>query len=119
MSFASFIGKVAASIVNVSEVAAEKVADTTVTASTSVVQKAGELSKTLPANMEIVGKTYELTFKLGQVEGLNKRKSAEKTLKGLDAQIAKLDKILGNDVDTTKGKTFGEQLAEGYSANRK
>lgn len=114
MSFFNFVGKVAASVVNGAEVAGSKAAEATLAAT----NKVGEASKTLPANMEMVGKTYELTFKLGQVEGLNKRKETEKTIKGLDAQIAKLDKLLGNDT-SSKGKSIKEQLAEGYSANRK
>lgn len=118
MSFFNFVGKVAASVVNGSEVVANKVAETSTNVALGSISKAGELSKTLPTNMVLVGKTAELTWKIGQVEGINNRKTAEKTIKGLDSQIAKLDKLLGNDT-SSKGKSIREQLAESYTANRK
>lgn len=117
MSFASIIGKVAASIVNVSEVVADKVVDTTVTASTVVVQKSGELTKTLPTSAKSIAVVAELTFKVGQVEGINKRKSTEKNIVEMEKAIAKLDKILGNDV--VKGQTAKEQFVNAFAANRK
>ena len=118
MSFFSTVGKLGAVIVNAAETASNKATEVVANAPLALTNKAGEVSKTLPTNMEMVGKTYSLTFKLGQVEGLNKRKEAEKTIKGLDAQIAKLNKVLGKEVDNTKGKSIAQQLAEGYSANR-
>lgn len=128
MSLASIIGKVAASIVNVSETVADKVVDTTVTASTVVVQKSGELTKTLPTSAKSIAVVAELTFKVGQVEGINKRKSIEKNITEMEKAIAKLDKILGNDVSakgqtakeqTAKGQTAKEQFANAFASNRK
>ena len=119
MSFFSTVGKLGAVIVNASEVASNKATETVANTTLAATNKVGEVSKTLPTNMEMVGKTLSLTFKLGQVEGLNKRKEAEKTIKGLDSQIAKLDKVLGKEVDNTKGKSIAQQLAESYTANRK